>query len=118
MKVLPVKLWAYARLRDRAVSGRRPWVAAADCGETRTHRDRHGADRGSLRDRYRSATAANCQARGLPEERPTWRPSATRFEVAGCEARACNPSCNPVKLLRPSVYTMEPGSTFRFQEGD
>ena len=24
----------------------------------------------------------------------------------------------PAKLLRPSVYTMEPGSTFRFRKGD
>src|SRR5437867_11652459 len=27
-------------------------------------------------------------------------------------------SCNPVKLLRPSVYTVEPGATFCFKESE
>ena len=39
----------------------RPLVACADCGERRIHPGKPGADRGSHRDGFRSATAAGCQ---------------------------------------------------------
>jgi hypothetical protein len=54
-----------ARFRDRAGSGTRPWVARADCGERRIHQDKPEADRGSRRDRFRSAIAGDSQWRGL-----------------------------------------------------
>src|SRR5258708_39808319 len=58
---------ACARSRDRAGSGTRPWVACADCGERRIHQDKPEADRGSRRDRFRSAIAGDSQWRGLPK---------------------------------------------------
>src|SRR5260370_629805 len=73
---------ACARSRDRAGSGTRPWVACADCGERRIHQDKPEADRGSRRDRFRSAIAGDSQWRGLPKAAPTSRLCADRFARA------------------------------------
>src|SRR5258708_7535265 len=77
---------ACARSRNRAGSGTRPWVACADYGERRIHQDKPEADRGSRRDRFRSAIAGDCQWRGLPKAAPTSRLCADRF--AGTEGEA------------------------------
>src|SRR5258708_29619241 len=73
---------ACARSRDRAGSGTRPWVTCADCGDRRIHQDKPEADRGSRRDRFRSAIAGDSQWRGLPKAAPTSRLCADRFARA------------------------------------
>ena len=61
---------ACARFRHRAGSGTRPSVACADCAERQIHRDKPEADRGSRRDRFRSAIAGGFQWRGPPKAAP------------------------------------------------
>src|SRR6202162_4365746 len=79
---------AYARFRDRAGSGMRPLVACADCAERQIHQDKPEADRGSRRDRFQSAIAADSQWRGPPKAAPTSRLCADRFAGAEDEAHA------------------------------
>src|SRR5258705_7327081 len=97
---------ACARSRDRAGSGTRPWVACADCGERRIHQDKPGADRGSRRDRFRSAIAADSQWRGLPKAAPTSRLCADRFARAEGEAHAeIRLAATPQALETVGVYS-------------
>src|SRR6266446_10176744 len=79
------KMWVCARFQGRARFGTQPWVACADCGERRIHRDKPAADRGSRRDRFLSAIAAGCQSPGRPKAPPISHLSATRFAGVGCE---------------------------------
>jgi hypothetical protein len=107
---------ACARFRDRAGSGTRPWVACADCGERRIHQDKPEADRGSRRDRFRSAIAADSQWRG-PRRQHRLHAFA-QIDSQGLRARHMLKSglLQPAKLLRPSVFTVEPSTTFSFRK--
>ena len=83
-------LWAHAGCRGRVAFGRLPSGSCGGCIETRTHRDKPGAERGSRRGTSRSAIAAGCQWHDPPAARPTWRLSATLSCEVADERRVCS----------------------------
>src|SRR6266852_2154118 len=105
------------RSPSRAMSGTRPWVAFCDYDERQIQQDMPGVVHDLRRGGCRSAIAAGCQLHGPPKGITDLAPCRS-WSGRGCLQGTClkPASCNPVKLLRPSVYTVEPGSTFCFRK--